>query len=115
MAISNVNINSSPADQAKAVLTSAASPLPKTTPNSDQQVSAVVSISKQGQALNSAPSTNQAQQSNQAQAANNGQTNPTTENRETRPGEAAEKPGIQMVEGEKNNTPSQGSRVNTYV
>lgn len=97
-------------DTVSAVVSSSSSPQVSkaNTTTAQQQLSTVVSISQQARALNNAAN---AQQENQVQAANN----PVAEQRETRPAEAAEKPGIQLLEGEKNNTPNQGNRVNTYV
>lgn len=122
MAISNVNtgLASSSQDALSAV---AASSTPAANTNSNaswtgqQQASAVVSISSRGQALSRSSNATQSQQANQSQnnAAYNRSTNPTAENREGHLQEAAEKPGIRMLETEKNNTPTQGSRVNTFV
>lgn len=118
MAISNVStsVPSSP-DPLSAIASSSTAPVNHNSNNwtGQQQSSAVVSISSQGQALNRNGNTSQTQQSNQLQNTNNGVNNPATENREGKLQEASEKPGIQLLETEKNNTPTQGSRVNTYV
>lgn len=120
MAISNVNTSLTPSSQ-DALSAVAASSTPAASNNTNnwagqQQASTVVSISKQGQALSRSGNTNQSQQASQSQnAAYNNPTNPSAENREGHLQEAAKKPGIQLLEAEKNNTPSQGSRVNTFV
>lgn len=118
MAISNINTNtSSSPDAASSIFGNAAAAAAiGNAQNQGQQVSTVVSISKQAQVLNRAGNNgNQNQQTNQLEGANNNVNNQVAEKREPRPGEASEKPGIQLLEGEKNNTPAQGTRVNTYV
>ena len=117
MAISNVStsVPSTP-DPLSAIASSSAPPVNNgNNRTGQQQSSAVVSISRQGQALSQNGSTSQATQSNQLPNTNNNVHNPATEGREGKLQEASEKPGIQLLETEKNNTPTQGSRVNTYV
>lgn len=111
MAIASVNVHT-PTDQAKSVAGGTAAPVPNTTQNPDQQVSAVVSISKQGQALSQSGNANQ-----QAQNANNiQQNNPALENKEGTGVEKTEKPGIQFLEGEKNSPlNNKGTHVNTFA
>lgn len=120
MAVSSITTQS-PSEQARSIMANAAAPITNAAPTPDQQASSVVSLSQQGQTLsrsNSNGSTNNSNQ-NQVQQADQGQNanprNPLVEQREGRGSEAAEKPGIQLLESEKNNTPTQGSRVNTYV
>jgi hypothetical protein len=111
MAVSSVNVNT-PADQAKSILGSAAAPVPSATQNPDQQVSAVVSISKQGQALSQSGKANQ----QPVNANNTQQANPALENKEGTGAEKTEKPGIQFLEGEKNSPlNNKGTRVNTFA
>ena len=112
MAISSIHVNTS-TDQAKSILSPAVAPLPNASQHPDQQASAVVSISRQGQALSQSGSANQQQALN----ANNIQQNsPALETREGTGAEKTEKPGIQFLEGEKNSPlNNKGTRVNTFA
>lgn len=122
MAVSSITTQS-PSEQARSIMANAAAPITNAAPTPDQQASSVVSLSQQAQTLSRSNSNgtnnssngnqNQVQQADQGQNAN--PRNPLVEQREGRGSEAAERPGIQLLESEKNNTPTQGSRVNTYV
>jgi hypothetical protein len=119
MAVSSITTHS-PSEQARSIMANAAAPITNAAPTPEQQPSSVVSLSQQGQTLSRSNGTtsnssnqNQVQQADQGQNAN--PRNPLVEQREGRGSEAAERPGIQLLESEKNNTPTQGSRVNTYV
>ena len=112
MAITSVNVNTH-ADQAQSIAGNAAVPVPNATQNPDQQVSAVVNISKQGQALSQSGNASQQQALN---ANNVQQNNPSLENKEGTGAEKSEKPGIQFLEGEKNSPlNNKGTRVNTFA
>lgn len=115
MAISSVNSNVNPnAAAAASALVSSSTALVNNAniAPTAQQASTVVSISQQGQALSRADNGGQSQQAQSGHDVNN----PAAEGREGQAGEAAEKPGVQLLEGEKNAPSSaQGSRVNTYV
>jgi hypothetical protein len=118
MAVSSITTHS-PSEQARSIMANAAAPITNAAPTPDQQASSVVSLSQQAQTLSRSNSNGNTNNQNQVQQADQGQNanprNPLVEQREGRGSEAAERPGIQLLESEKNNTPTQGSRVNTYV
>ena len=112
MAISSVSINPPASSSVSSVVSNAAAPFVNDAKSSvDKQVSAVVTLSAQGQKLSQSqvPTPAAQTQTSQSQASSRTDT-VATENVEPQAKETAEAPGIQMLEGE-----SKGGRVNTFA
>ena len=112
MAISISSINPPASSSVSSVISNAAAPFVNDAKSSvDKQVSAVVSLSAQGQQLSRSQAPTQTTQTQTSQSqASNGIDTAVKENVEPQAKETTEAPGIQMFEGE-----SKGGRVNTFA
>jgi hypothetical protein len=112
MSISITSTTPPPGNSVSSIVRNAAAPLVNgEQARTEQQASAVVTLSAQGQKLSQSHAPVQANQTqnNQAQTPNRPDT-AATENTESRAKEAAQAPGVQLLE-----TESKGSRVNTLA
>ena len=111
MAVSSVSISINPpaSSSVSSIVSNAAAPFVNDAKSSvDKQVSAVVTLSAQGQKLSQSSAASQTQTS-QSQASSRIDS-AASENVEPQAKETTEAPGIQMLEGE-----SKGGRINTFA
>ena len=111
MAISSVSINPPASSSVSSVVSNAAAPFVNDAKSSlDKQVSAVVTLSAQGQKLSQSSAASQIQNQTSQSQASSRIDSAASENVEPQAKETTEAPGIQMLEGE-----SKGGRVNTFA